>query len=400
MPYRGWARLALLNFFLVAVAGAIMRYKIAYSLPLVDQKHLLHGHSHFAFSGWVTAALFTIIASLISPAQEQKWHRRLFIFLMLASYGMLLTFPFMGYAFPSIFFSALTVLFSYVAMLITWKPLGSLGEPGKWIRVGMVFNALSSFGTYALAYLMKQPGVSQELYIGSVYFFLHFQYNGWFFFAVTGIFLHYVKPQWKDPVLAARSRKWFTLAVVPGFFLSTLWMRLPLGIYLLALTAAVLQLPAFWFLLRSVKFRLSALDRPVRVAWSLALLALGIKLILQLLSCIPGLSVFAFGYRPLVIAFLHLVLLGFVSLFLLGYFIARGWHSGSGPFYILVSGIVLNEVFLIIQGLGAIGYIAVPGMNIALFLNSVVMVLALVFQLRDRGFLKISGTDVLQRPGK
>ena len=48
-----WLRISLFNLMLVAFLGMILRYKILFSLPFLDQKHLLHAHSHFAFSGWV-----------------------------------------------------------------------------------------------------------------------------------------------------------------------------------------------------------------------------------------------------------------------------------------------------------------------------------------------------------
>ena len=45
--------------------------------------------------------------------------------------------------------------------------------------------------------------------------------------------------------------------------------------------------------------------------------ALSAKFLLQLGSTIPALSQLGFGFRPIVIAYLHLVLLAVISLFLL-----------------------------------------------------------------------------------
>ncbi|MEO6869824.1 MAG: hypothetical protein ABI168_09280, partial [Ginsengibacter sp.] len=56
-----WIQIALINFCVVAFAGVVMRYKINFSLPAVNQKYLMHGHSHFAFVGWVAVALMTLI---------------------------------------------------------------------------------------------------------------------------------------------------------------------------------------------------------------------------------------------------------------------------------------------------------------------------------------------------
>ena len=58
--------------------------------------------------------------------------------------------------------------------------------------------------------------------------------------------------------------------------------------------------------------------KPARIILTLSFLALTIKFMLQSGSVIPSLSTLAFGFRPIVIGYLHLVLLGFTTLFLLG----------------------------------------------------------------------------------
>lgn len=61
-----WIRISFLNIMLVAIIGCILRYKIAFSIPFIDQKHLLHGHSHFAFSGWITQVLMALLINHLS----------------------------------------------------------------------------------------------------------------------------------------------------------------------------------------------------------------------------------------------------------------------------------------------------------------------------------------------
>ena len=61
-----WLSVAFFNLLLVAALGCILRYKILYSLPFVDQKFFLHAHSHFAFSGWVTQALMALMVRYLS----------------------------------------------------------------------------------------------------------------------------------------------------------------------------------------------------------------------------------------------------------------------------------------------------------------------------------------------
>ena len=58
---QNWLRISLLNLLIVSFIGILLRYKIAFSFPLIDQKHLLHGHSHFAFTGWISQVLMTLL---------------------------------------------------------------------------------------------------------------------------------------------------------------------------------------------------------------------------------------------------------------------------------------------------------------------------------------------------
>ncbi len=38
-----------------------MRYKIGFEFPFFNQKNLQHSHSHFAFAGWVSHTLMTLM---------------------------------------------------------------------------------------------------------------------------------------------------------------------------------------------------------------------------------------------------------------------------------------------------------------------------------------------------
>jgi|GEM_PF-4694984 len=73
-----WLRWALINLVLVALYGTLMRYKIAFNFPYLEQKNLLHAHSHFAFAGWISHVLYTglaiIIGSVISEQKIKKYN--------------------------------------------------------------------------------------------------------------------------------------------------------------------------------------------------------------------------------------------------------------------------------------------------------------------------------------
>ena len=129
IPIRFWLRLSVFNLLLVAFIGVVLRYKIVGTFPYVDQKYLLHGHSHFAFSGWVSLALMSLMLQTISRLTKQSlpliFNRILWIN-AIAAYGMLLSFPLQGYGVFSIFFSTLSIFTSYYFGWNIWQILNDL----------------------------------------------------------------------------------------------------------------------------------------------------------------------------------------------------------------------------------------------------------------------------------
>ena len=194
-----WFRIALLNLSIVAFIGVLLRYKIAYSLPFIDQKFLLHGHSHFAFAGWITQALMTLMISfLVSNGQTEafKKYKTLLILNLITAYGMVCSFPIQGYGFFSILFSTLSIFVSYGFAIVFWKDLNKLvsNEVSKmWFKAALGFNVISSIGPFSLSYMMATHNLHEKWYLASIYFFLHFQYNGWFFFACMGLLMYKLK---------------------------------------------------------------------------------------------------------------------------------------------------------------------------------------------------------------
>jgi hypothetical protein len=110
-------------------------------------------------------------------------------------------------------------------------------------------------------------------------------------------------------------------------------------------------------------------------------IALSIKLLLQLISTIPSLSHLAFGFRPVVIGYLHLMLLGVISLFLLGYIFANqlikiGYYTKMGSIVFIIGNIV-NQILLLVQGASAMNYIGIPFINESLFIVALIIFIGL-----------------------
>lgn len=382
-----WVRIALVNLLIVACIGVVLRYKIVYSLPFIDQKHLLHGHSHFAFAGWITQALMTFMVVYLvrqnSDAILKKYEWLLWGNLITA-YGMLIAFPIEGYGLYSIIFSTLSIFVSYAFAIQYWRDLNKIRDKKishYWFKAAIFFNVISSLGAFSLAIMMVAKMIHQTWYLAAEYFYLHFQYNGWFFFACMGI----ITAKLFDATVAAAVLKriflLFVLALVPAYFLSALWMKLPIWIYILVVVAAFAQLAGWFYMVTVIKQHLVVLKQTLgsTARWLLTFsaVALTAKLLLQLGSTIPSLSTLAFGFRPIIIGYLHLVLLGVITLFLLGYMFAgryivsdRKIFTGAG---ILAAGIIINEILLMIQGIASLDYINLPYINESLLVTALIM---------------------------
>ena len=383
---RRYSNIAIFNLLLISLLGLVLRYKIAFALPFIDQSHLLHGHSHFAFTGWITHALMVLLVAFITPQKGEEVltkYRWIINANLFTAYGMLVSFPLQGYGLFSISFSTLSVVVSYVFVVMYWKDLNSLPQKKVshwWIKAALFFNVLSSAGTFALAFMMVTKSMHQNWYLASVYFYLHFQYNGWFLFACLGLATDKLLSNVSSKVL--RKIFWlFAGACVPAYLLSALWLPMPTWLYILVVLAAFSQVAGWIFIVQEIKkqmiFIKASLNKTVQWLLLFSSIAFSIKLLLQLGSIIPSLSTLAFGFHPIVIGYLHLVLLGVITLFLLGYLIDEKLILLNSKTFagikIFTAGIIINEVLLMTQGVAAISNITVPFINELLFITACVL---------------------------
>jgi hypothetical protein len=377
---RRWAIYAAVNLFIVSALGVMLRYKATFSFPMLDYKYLLNAHSHFAFSGWITTALFAALLYILtaSGVKLSPVYRYQFWLNQLSSFGMLVSFTLQGYGTVSIVFSSLSVLFSYWFAIqylydsrkASWPPLVR-----RCIQMALLFLVLSSAGPYLLAYSMSHHVGSLAFYYNAIYLYLHFQYNGWFTFGVMALFLWSMFRHGSPAGQSLGSAfVWLMgIACIPGYCLSLLWTAPPAWIWVVSVFAVALQLAALivllLFLVRNSGQWSGRIPAAVRNIGMLALAAFTIKLLLQALSVVPSLGCLAFSHRSVIIAYLHLVVLGFVTFMLLGFFISQGLLTLGGVvaktgLLLFISGVVLNEFLLLIQSLlqfssliwGAAGY--------------------------------------------
>jgi hypothetical protein len=168
---------------------------------------------------------------------------------------------------------------------------------------------------------------------------------------------------------------WLFWSCIVGYFLSTLWLDLPLLIYILTAISAIVQV-VIWYLLFKTIFKENksifvALPNYLKYLIVFIGFALSAKFLLQLGSTVPAISKLAFGFRPIVIAYLHLILLAIISLFLLFYIYVNDFITINKKtilgLVLFSIGVVLNEVVLGLQGIASLSYTLIPNINEALF---------------------------------
>lgn len=392
MNLKKWLYVVFINLLIVATLGLVLRYKITFSLPFIHQKFLQHGHSHFALTGWITQSLMVFlsytVSNGISPTHFKK-HQWILFANLFSAMGMLIAFPIQGYANVSIAFSSLSILVSYIFAIRIWKDINhiKLTKPGyKWFRAALIFLVLSSIGIFLMVYLMLSKNMNPTYHLGAVYLFLHLQYNGWFVFACFGLLIN----RMYDAGVQSKHTKTFfwinALACIPAYFLSAPWLPIPAYIFPLIVAAAALQFLSWLWVVYKLKERAFSILKgiPTLAKWLLSFSAFAytVKVFLQLGSAVPALSIIAFGFRPIVVAYLHLVFLGVISLFIFAY--CFGWLFTSVSKWakrgmiLFVLGIILSETALMIQGLFAINYHPVPYINEIIFAVTVLMFLGIL----------------------
>ncbi|MGL2962789.1 hypothetical protein ACSVH2_03080 [Flavobacterium sp. RSB2_4_14] len=393
-----WLKFSLLNLLVVALIGLLMRYKIGFEFPFLDQKHLQHSHSHFAFAGWISHTLMVLMIGFLEKkgirqktlGKSFEVYNKILVANLICAYGMLLFFIIQGYGFFSILFSTLSIVVSCIFGYFYFKDLQNVAQEElakNWFKAAIFFNIFSALGTFALAYMMVTKNIHQDEYLASIYYYLHFQYNGWFFFACMGLLFSFLNLKAIENPFYATVFKLFFISCIPAYFLSTLWWHLPLWVYVLSVVAAVIQVFAWfrflWLVIKNRKDHLENFPFSLRYILLFVGFAASVKFLLQLGSTIPALSQLAFGFRPIVIAYLHLVLLAIITLFLLFYMYANHFihYTKQIKFGVVTFSIavLLNEIVLAVQGIASFSYTVIPYVNEMLFAVAILLVFGIGF---------------------
>ncbi len=311
----------LLNFFLLALIGLILRAYPIFSIPVFSYKNVLHTHSHFAFGGWIIPMLLFLILKFfpeIRTAVAYHHWRNSIVLMLVSAYGMLLSFPFQGYGAVSIVFSTLSIAAGFYSGILIRNAIRQhpCTVSHSFLLAGFFYYFLSAAGPLATGPLIAMGKAGSAMYYNAIYFYLHFQYNGFFTFIVLAL-LYKMVEQHQPLTNGKRVFRLLNIACIPAYFLSVLWTQPSIILYVTGGAAALLQVIAVIWLLKDIK-GISWKNDLQGLLFRIAIFAFIVKLVLQLLSSFPSIAELAYQNRNFIIAYLHLVLLGFVSVFIFG----------------------------------------------------------------------------------
>lgn len=381
---------ALTLFILSALYGLLMRWNFAFPTKFIPYQNLLQSHSHVAFLGWgYLVAIGVIIYYFVSEENKQKKVYKITIGILLVAISlMLISFPLGGYKAFSIVLLAVFGLTSYVLSFRILKDLQGNNTSAKLIRYGIYYYLLSSLATWFLAFVITTQGKT-DLYHNTIYFYLHFLYNGFFVFALFGLLFKIFENQ--QIVISEKLQNGFfiflNIACIPAYTLSILWSSDFSLFYVIGFVASVLQLISLVFLLKIMR------QAFLQIKWSFisksllifGLISYSLKIISQILSAFPYIVEKSLALKPFfIIGYLHLFTLGFLSVFLFLIVDQLGkinLHKPTSKVGILLflTGVFITELLLFLQGfLFLFRLNAIKNFSLFLLIFSFLMVIGLL----------------------
>ena len=399
-----WITIAFSLLIISAAYGWLIRYNNIYPLDFINYKNFLQSHSHVAFLGWGYLAIINCLNYLFleEKKRNKKIYKILFYILLTSILGMLFSFPMQGYKGFSIVLLSVFGITSYVYSFQFLKDLKGSKNNGieeKYIRYSIYYYLLSSLATWFLVYVILAVGKT-SLYYNTIYFYLHFLYNGFIVLALFGIFFKVLKKM-NIPILEYNKKLlfWLTnLACIPTFILSILWSNNYSFYNILGGLGAVLQIFSLYYLyliFKQLKLK-NHFNSIIRIILFIVLVSYILKVIMQLISAFPYFVNLSLMLKPyFIIGYLHLFTLGFMSLFIIAIIILlKGFKiqlkvSKIGIIILLI-GIILSEIVLFTQGFSIwFGFGLLPYYSHWLMLVSTFILIGLVVFLVSQRNIKV-----------
>ncbi|MDR6843896.1 hypothetical protein [Flavobacterium granuli] len=378
-----WILICFVNFFIASLMGLLLRWMYVAPIEGVNFQFLMHGHSHVAMLGWVYLMLYCLIFHFFIPkeAQQKTIYNRLFWVTQLAVVGMMIDFPAQGYAFVSILFSTLHIFCSYYFCYLIWKDAKPATFPEKkMLRTSLFFMMFSTLGVWCLGPAVGLLGKASAFYQIAIQFFLHFQFNGWFLFAILALFFKQVK-------LNINEKKFnmfynlFVIGTVLTLALPVSWYLQNAIFYWINAVGVVIQLLSAVLFIQLIQPQFQAFFAPLssleKTVYQFAFFSLALKIVIQLVVLVPELAHVSHQIRNFVIGYIHLTMLGIITGFLFGFAFQNGFIDSKSVIQkwgtlLFLLGFVATEILLFLQGIWLfLNKGSFPDYYLNLFLSSI-----------------------------
>ncbi|MGB3713121.1 MAG: hypothetical protein WA996_01710 [Candidatus Promineifilaceae bacterium] len=327
-PRTSWIwKAALVCFIIAGGTGSLMRFGMIYGYPAGLQfVNVRHAHSHLMYFGWVTPALMGLIAAWLPrisgrrPSKRFRWVMGATILVALLAYVAFIQY---GYQVAEIGERRLPLsVMAATLNMLAWYAFGILyyratkGVPrGRALRLwdaALIFMVLASLGAWGVA-VVSRLGVEDPFWsVAMTHMFLDLFSEGWMVLAVLGL-AHAFRPAGSLTDAQERRSRWGENLIVIGlplvFLLAMPVNLVPAEVRFIASLGGILVIAG---LLISVWTLWPAVSSSW-TSWRVPLALLALKTLVGLGMILPAAALWA-QRNGLRVLYLHLLLLGFVTL--------------------------------------------------------------------------------------
>ena len=364
---------AFLYFIITILLGLSLR--VSYLADVFfNIRHVTHSHSHIGLLGWIYTILSSLICQYFLRETDRKPYFILFLCTQFCILGMLFSFPFGGYFLYSIIFSSLFIICTYWFSIFFLKrskkynfirfsisksvdvendkPLSL-----KFVHWGIYFLILSSIGIWLLPVAIVKAGKGSDWYNSALYFFLHFQYNGWFLAVLFGLLVGEIEHK---SLLNSKRLKGalynFVIGTIGSVTLSWVGFFNEPILYIIGNISGFLLLASIFELYRAYM----QLEKPAFLMQMFLLLCM-LKTIFMFLGSFPWIAEVVLPNREFVISYLHFTFLGVIGFGVL-HFLEKNLHIHF-PYWSLslyTTAFVGSEILITYKGIAILCELFVP----------------------------------------
>jgi hypothetical protein len=375
---------------MAAMMGLLLRLAHVYPVNF-NYTYIIHAHSHTAMLGWAYMMIYSLIIHYFIPREKVLGsYNKLFWITQISVIGMMVTFPFQGYALYSIIFSTSHILCSYYFCYKIWKDIDTSNLPAvAMLKTALVFMMVSTLGAWSLGVIAGCGAKDTALYYTAIQFFLHFQFNGWFIFAILALFFMVFKASFAYNLQQFKLFHYLlTASVILTLALPVGWYYPGTALLILNSLGTLLQAMALLLFLRLILPGLPAVINKVGSSgkWLLALsiISFSIKMMMQLTTSFPAMAQASHSIRSFTVGFIHLAMLGVITGFLFAFLQVSGFIGNSRLWryglMLLFSGFIFTELMLFVAGILTFASIGqITGYSTIMFLVSILLPLGLSF---------------------